>query len=1390
MGLHWRHRVGAGTVLAIALVTLAAMLAIAVSDTGIARAAGTCTDSWKAAVSGNWSEPAKWSTGSVPSSSDEACITVAGTYTVTAEGSQEVKSLTLGGESGGATLSLRGLGCTTSTYFDASSNITTNAFGTVLLTNANGSCSEAEDVDLSWGGTFANAGKITVAAGTAGGTRELDGSLTNTGSVSVGVNTSSDSTIDNEGSIAVANGAILSLLDGTFTNGTGGSVTDTGTGALELSSGTFNQGAGAAGKVYIYDSTLNLSGAGAGTFAFEGSGSLSGNVAAGQSVVLQGDGCLTGANVTASAGFTNAGSIELTNVEGVCAESEPVTLSWSGTLTNTGTLTSAVGVAGGTRALDGSLTNNGAVNIDSETGFEGSGAVFTNKKTVTVADEAIFYTTGGQTFTDATGGSVTTTSGSLEFIDTIFNVGAGSPGTAPVLLEDSSTLNLAGATAAGTFVFRGSDTMSGSVAAGQSIVLQGVGCVGGADVTAPAGFTNAGSIELTNVRGSCADSQPAQLNWSGTMTNTGTLTSGFGLSGGSRTLDGNLTNSGTVNIDANTSFDGSSALFDNKKTVAITKATLFTSGGQTFDNDTGGSVTTTSGGLSFQDTVFDVGAGSPGLAPVLLSDSSTLNLNGSAAGIFVFHGSDTLTVPSGTVAADQSIVVQGVGCLGGAYLTAPAGFTNAGSIELTNAKGTCADSQPAQLSWSGTITNTGTLTSSAGTSGGSRTLEGNLTNGATGNLNIDAGTTFGSSSQLTNNGTLTIGAGRTFSLQSTTFTQGSGGDLVENIASASGFGKLLNPGGSDALAGKLTLDTASGYSPPRATKFRFMTFTSETGTFASNVVNGHGYSVKYEAAAVTLSALDTTTTTVALSSETTQVENAVTATATVTGPAPSNPTGTISFSSPGSGAFSASAKCTLVASTTAGVSSCSVTYTPSAVETGHTISASYPGDGNYAKSSGASVPLTVTTRTTATTVACTPASIGVNATSECEATVTDNNPGTASTPSGTVQFSSNGSGSFTPASSCTLAAVSTGVASCAVSYIPSTIGTGTHTITAGYGGDVTHATSSGETPLTVTTRTTSTALSCSPANVGAGATTACKATVTDVNAGTVITPTGSVTFSASGTGSFTPGSCTLAAGAAGTASCSVNFSPAAVGTGSQTITGGYAGDANHASSSGGTTVTIFARRSTSTVVSCNPVNVAVGVASSCKATVTDTAAGTATTPVGTVKFTTSGSGSFTPASSCTLAAVSTGVASCTVSYTPTALGTGTHTITAAYGGDAGHATSSGNAPVMVSTRTTTTTLECNPTSVATGVGSSCKATVSDTNAGTVSTPTGTVSFSSNGMGSFSASSCTLAATSMTGVASCSVTYTPSAMGNQTITGDYGGDSNHASSTNGTPLTVT
>jgi hypothetical protein len=98
--------------------------------------------------------------------------------------------------------------------------------------------------------------------------------------------------------------------------------------------------------------------------------------------------------------------------------------------------------------------------------------------------------------------------------------------------------------------------------------------------------------------------------------------------------------------------------------------------------------------------------------------------------------------------------------------------------------------------------------------------------------------------------------------------------------------------------------------------------------------------------------------------------------------------------------------------------------------------------------------------------------------------------------------------------------------------------------------------------------------------------------------------------------------------------------------------------------------------------------VSLATPSTCTAAVTDTGAGTASTPTGTVGFASDGSGAFNPdTNQCTLTQTSPGVASCLVTYTPhtsaTPSPTRTDTITATYGGDSTHADSSGTAAVAV-----------------------------------------------------------------------------------------------------------
>ena len=320
---------------------------------------------------------------------------------------------------------------------------------------------------------------------------------------------------------------------------------------------------------------------------------------------------------------------------------------------------------------------------------------------------------------------------------------------------------------------------------------------------------------------------------------------------------------------------------------------------------------------------------------------------------------------------------------------------------------------------------------------------------------------------------------------------------------------------------------------------------------------------------------------------------------------------------------------------------------------------------------------------------------------------------------------------------------------------------------------------------------TSASVACQPSPVVVGHSSACTATVAVKGPGNV-TPTDSVTFTTSGSGSFSGGGSCVAAPSAtpGLASCELSYTPSAVGSGSQTITASYGGDANHAPSQGATPLAVSAE-STSTAVSCQTPAVVVGRPDACTATITDTG-GSGLTPSGPVSFTTGSSGSLSGGGSCTLSATSSaGVASCRVSYTPSAVGSTTHTITAGYGGDPNHTGSAGAGQVGVSAASTSTVVACQPLSVSVGGTSVCAATVTDTTSGSV-TPQGRVRFTSASSGAFSSGdSCTLAPAAGAGVASCQVPYVPSAIGSgtHTITASYPGDSGHLASRGSTLIAV-
>src|SRR3989441_9735526 len=120
------------------------------------------------------------------------------------------------------------------------------------------------------------------------------------------------------------------------------------------------------------------------------------------------------------------------------------------------------------------------------------------------------------------------------------------------------------------------------------------------------------------------------------------------------------------------------------------------------------------------------------------------------------------------------------------------------------------------------------------------------------------------------------------------------------------------------------------------------------------------------------------------------------------------------------------------------------------------------------------------------------------------------------------------------------------------------------------------------------------------------------------------TAAGTVDFRQTGTaaGSFSGSPCTLTTVNATTASCSASFNP--TGQGTVIASGAYtasAADTAHANSSGTSNTVTVSLRQTTTTASCTPTSVAVGQLVTCTAFVKDTAAGTASTPAGTVAFT-------------------------------------------------------------------------------------------------------------------------------------------------------------------------
>jgi hypothetical protein len=320
--------------------------------------AATCTDSWTNASGGDWFTGGKWSNG-VPTSSDDACITLDGTYTVTMSSSTSPHSVTIGATSGTQTLSLAATSSANSSL-QAAASVTIGAQGVLDLTATSGT-----NYSLLQAPTITNGGALSVDPGT-GGLRYLRGSVVNNGSATFSTNTAYDqtTTFTNNGTTTLAGAGLVLTGGATFTNASGGALKRNGSGQLSLFGCTYNASGSSFGgtgssPILIDGGSLNVNKTA--TFAADLRGTLSetGNVSSAQTLALN---ATSGENMTLtpSANLTNAGSLTLSSLSGT----NYAVIAMNGkTLTNTGTLSALAGT-GGSRLFQGNLINEKALTVD------------------------------------------------------------------------------------------------------------------------------------------------------------------------------------------------------------------------------------------------------------------------------------------------------------------------------------------------------------------------------------------------------------------------------------------------------------------------------------------------------------------------------------------------------------------------------------------------------------------------------------------------------------------------------------------------------------------------------------------------------------------------------------------------------------------------------------------------------------------------------------------------------------------------------------------------------------------------------------------------------------------------------------------------------------------
>jgi len=832
---------------------------------------GTTTN-WIGGASGNWNNPAHWSTGVVPNSSSvNVCINDgASPSQVTLDINASVGTLTI---DAGSSLTI-----SNNTQLAANGNIF-NA-GQISISAAGNLTylTIAAPVSLSGGGTviLSKGGNGTAVIQTAGGSQTLT-NVNNTiqGTGTIGYNgllvVNQAGGIINANAPSSSNPSLL-LNPSAFTNQ--GLLEATATGTLQLEATINNAGgrilaSGSGSTVQFYSGTVQ-----GGTLTSSNSGTLT---APGTIFTLDGSsqGTLTivGTYVVGNNGNTsllgtinNTGTIQVAAVGNLTylTMAAPVSLMGNGivSLSTGGNGTAVIQTAGGAQTLTnvnntlqgfGTIGFNGLVVVNQAGGVinantAGNVALLLNPANLT--NQGLLESTGGgtlnlqNTFYNAGGKILATgTNSTVQFISGTVQGGTLSTASSGILTTPGGdTFTLDGTTLgtlniAGTFVVanNGNTELLGTINNTGAIQVNAGGNLTYLTIAAPVSLTGAGTVTLTKNGNGTAIIQT--VGGDQTLTNVNNTILGTGTIGYNGLV---LVNQGTIN--ANLPAQGILELNPNGLTneglLEATAGATLQLNGTTFNN-TGGNILASGTGSNVQfannaviqsGMISENGGGSLGVA-----SGNTLSLDGNAHGPLTIAGTYTANNNSNTFlygTINNTGIIQVAAAGNATYLTIASSVSLVGNgvVSLsTSSNGTAI----LQANGGQSLTNVDNTLQGFGVIGPNGL---SVTNQGTINANVSGATLTLDPSGFTNQGLLEATSGGILSLSASTINNQKGTITVNGATSSVQFvsnatiqGGTITSLNNGVLTGEgMTLDGSSRGALTNAGTFVVANNTSTT----------------------------------------------------------------------------------------------------------------------------------------------------------------------------------------------------------------------------------------------------------------------------------------------------------------------------------------------------------------------------------------------------------------------------------------------------------------------------------------------------------------------------------------------------------------------------------